>query len=50
MAKKITISFKENKRDLELFEILDNLDDKSYEIKKALRELFMNIDKKDENK
>ena len=50
MAKKIVISFKENNRDLELFEILNNLDDKSCEIKKALRKLFINSNSKANDK
>lgn len=37
MARKITISFKETKKDLELFELLDSLEDKSAEIKAILR-------------
>lgn len=37
MARKITISFKETTKDLELFEYLYNLEDKSTEIKSLLR-------------
>ena len=37
MARKITISFKETTKDLELFTYLDNLEDKSTEIKNLIR-------------
>lgn len=40
MARKISISFKETKRDLELYEYINSLDDKSAEIKSILREAF----------
>lgn len=40
MARKISISFKETKKDLELYEYINCLDDKSAEIKTILREAF----------
>lgn len=40
MARKISISFKETRKDLDLYNILMNLDDKSTDIKKILREFF----------
>lgn len=41
MARKITISFKETKKDLELFEYLSKLEDKSTEIKNLLRKVLV---------
>lgn len=41
MARKITISFKETKKDLELFEYLSKLEDKSAEIKSLLRKVLV---------
>lgn len=41
MARKITISFKETKKDLELFEYLSKLEDKSAEIKNLLRKVLV---------
>lgn len=38
MARKITISFKETRKDIELFELLDGMEDKSAEIKALLRQ------------
>lgn len=38
--KKITISFKSTKRDEALFNIINNLDEKSFYIKEALRQYF----------
>jgi len=40
MARKISISFKETKKDLELYNFINSLDDKSSDIKKALREFY----------
>lgn len=40
MARKISISFKETKKDLELYNYIYALDDKSAEIKAILREAF----------
>lgn len=37
MARKITISFKDTKKDKELFDKLMNMEDRSAEIKKILR-------------
>lgn len=34
MARKISISFKETRKDLELYDIINNLDDKSADLKK----------------
>lgn len=53
MARKISISFKETKRDLELYEYINSLDDKSADIKSILREHFkckLNKEHKQENK
>lgn len=56
MARKITISFKETTKDLELFEYLYNLEDKSTEIKSLLRKTLtkdnqdIKEDKKNEKK
>ena len=53
MARKISISFKETKRDLELYEYINSLDDKSADIKSILREHFkgkVNKEHKQENK
>ena len=36
-SKTITISFKSSQRDLDLYELLNSYDDKSYEIKKLIR-------------
>ncbi|KEH90637.1 hypothetical protein [Clostridium botulinum] len=57
MARKITISFKETKKDLELYNTLMAMEDKSCEIKHLIRRslkndtAYKNIDKKadDEN-
>lgn len=40
MARKISISFKETRKDIELFNILMELDDKSSDIKKVLRDYY----------
>jgi len=37
MARKITVSFKETEKDLELFNYYNNMEDKSTEIKDRLR-------------
>ena len=42
MARKISISFKETKKDLELYNIINSLDDKSADLKNILREHFKN--------
>lgn len=42
MARKITISFKETKKDIELYDFINSLDDKSAEIKNILRTAFNN--------
>ena len=48
MARKISISFKETKKDIELFDFLTSLDDKSADIKAALRSFYKNhINEKD---
>ena len=47
MARKISISFKETKKDIELFNILMELDDKSSDIKKILREYYTAKQSKD---
>ncbi|CAI3549250.1 circadian clock-controlled protein [Clostridium neonatale] len=47
MARKISISFKETKKDIELFNILMELDDKSSDIKKILREYYTGKQSKD---
>lgn len=50
MARKITISFKNTTKDIELFELIMEMEDKSAEIKSILREKLINnserIDKK----
>lgn len=38
--KKITISFKSTKRDTALYNVINNLDEKSFYIKEALRQYF----------
>ena len=40
MARKISISFKETTKDIQLYTFLDSLEDKSADIKKALREYY----------
>lgn len=40
MARKISISFKETTKDIKLYTFLDSLEDKSADIKKALREYY----------
>ncbi|ALR90187.1 hypothetical protein [Clostridium butyricum] len=40
MARKISISFKETRKDLELYDIINNLDDKSADLKNILRNYF----------
>lgn len=40
MARKISVSFKETKKDIELFVFLNSLDDKSADIKAALRSFY----------
>lgn len=53
MARKISISFKETKKDLELYNFINSLDDKSSDIKKILRDYYENKhnkDNKDSNK
>lgn len=40
MSKKITISFKETTKDMQLYLFLNNLEDKSNEIKEALRKIY----------
>lgn len=40
MAKKISVSFKETTKDLELYDWVMSMEDKSYEIKQILREVF----------
>lgn len=40
MARKISISFKETKKDIELYDILMQMDDRSSDIKEVLREKY----------
>ncbi|MCY6372488.1 circadian clock-controlled protein [Clostridium ganghwense] len=40
MARKISISFKETTKDLELYQLIMSMEDKSYEVKQILREAF----------
>lgn len=40
MARKLSISFKETTKDIQLYTFLDSLEDKSADIKKALREYY----------
>ena len=47
MAKKISISFKETAKDIDLYNILMNMEDKSCEIKQLIRKA---LDKKDTSK
>ncbi|WP_142415377.1 circadian clock-controlled protein [Hathewaya massiliensis] len=47
MARKISVSFKETTKDLELYNIVNNMEDKSCEIKKILREFL--IEKNNKN-
>lgn len=49
MAKKITISFKETKRDTELYIQLMSMEDRSAEIKKILRENFKHAENTEED-
>lgn len=49
MAKKITISFKETKRDTELYIQLMSMEDRSAEIKKILRENFKHTENTEED-
>lgn len=42
MARKLSISFKETTKDIQLYTFLDSLEDKSADIKKALREYYKN--------
>lgn len=48
MARKITISFKETSKDIDLYNYIKGLDDKSSEIKNILREAFKNKLSKEE--
>lgn len=41
MARKLEISFKETKKDLELYYFLSELEDRSTEVKNALRKYMM---------
>lgn len=41
MARKISVSFKETCKDIELYNLLMSMDDKSYEIKQILREVLL---------
>lgn len=41
MARKISVSFKETCKDIELYDLLMSMDDKSYEIKQILREVLL---------
>lgn len=55
MARKISISFKKTKKDIELYEYLMSLDDKSADIKNILRNAYKDkminaAGKKKENK
>lgn len=45
MARKISISFKETNKDLELYKILMSMDDKSYEVKQILRTVLIKDNK-----
>lgn len=40
MAKKLSISFKQTKKDIELYNFLNSLDDKSADIKSILRNFY----------
>lgn len=40
MARKLSISFKETTKDIQLYTFLNSLEDKSADIKRALREYF----------
>lgn len=40
MARKISVSFKESKKDIKLFDFLNSLDDKSADIKAVLRDFY----------
>jgi hypothetical protein len=42
MARKISVSFKESKKDIKLFDFLNSLDDKSADIKAVLRDFYKN--------
>ena len=42
MARKISISFKETKKDIELYNFINSLDDKSADLKSALRNYYKN--------
>lgn len=43
MARKISISFKETKKDIDLYNIINGLEDKSAEIKSILRKHFKEL-------
>lgn len=45
MAKKISISFKETKKDQELYNLLMSMEDKSHEIKEILRKELIEFSK-----
>lgn len=45
MAKKISISFKETKKDQELYNLLMSMEDKSHEIKEILRKELIEFTK-----
>lgn len=46
MARKITISFKETTKDIELYSYLVSLEDKSTEIKDLIRKALKNMEDK----
>ncbi|MDB1924047.1 hypothetical protein PMY56_13700 [Clostridium tertium] len=46
MARKITISFKETTKDIELYSYLVSLEDKSTEIKDLIRKALKNMEEK----
>lgn len=41
MGKKMSLSFKDTKKDRDLWEVIKNLDDKSHDIKKILYDYFL---------
>lgn len=44
MARKISISFKKTTKDMELYDLLNSMEDKSYEIKQLIRKALKNTD------
>ena len=45
--RRISISFKNTKRDTELYNALINMEDRSYEIKRVLRKAFIDVKKEE---